>query len=294
MTANLYIPLHNRSVIAISGKNRKDFLQRMLSNDVNNVTKDHAIYALLLTPQGKFLYDFFICERHSDSLWLDIPAIAKEEIITSLNRYKLRADVTIEDLSDTHEVVALTGPLIKEKIETQNPGATRAFCKGITYLDPRKLEMDARAIIEKENQYHSFIVHEFTLGNGEDYESQRIAQGVPCGVNDLISGKDFPHDFALDSYHAIDYNKGCYVGQEVTARVHHLGKKHKYHAIVKSKDNSPLPDFGATITLEGKNIGTLRSHQRHIGIAVVKKEITGHCLVETEGQQAELHFALKH
>lgn len=272
MTNSLYIPLKNRSPLAIHGKDSVAFLQGLLTNNVMKVSDQQAIYALMLTPQGKYLYDFFIMQK-GDRLLLDCSAEHKNAIIQKLTMYKLRSDVTIEDISDTYEVVALIGDSVFEKFYIDKPGVARVFCKGVAYIDPRSSAPLARAILEKENRYQSFIAHDFAEGTYEDYEKARIEALIPSGDSDLESGSSFPLDYGMNELSAIDYKKGCYVGQEVTARVHHRGTLRKKIYRVEAQDGTTLPASGTDITAkDGSVIGQLRSSCGAIGLALLKNE----------------------
>jgi len=270
MTQNLYIPLNNRAVISITGADKKTFLQGIITNDINKLDEKNSIYALMLTPQGKFLYDFFISERE-DLIFIDCAADKISEIRKKLSLYKLRSDVKIEDASETYEVVALIGDGVYKAVEDSTAGYTRKFCKGVAYIDPRSKNMFARSVIERENNYQSFIAYEFEKGELTAYEDVRIGEKIPEGGVDIIYGQDFPLDFGLDKIGAIDYKKGCYVGQEVTARVYHRGKIRKQLYLAKCP--SALP-FGADVTSDEIKIGkTLSSTKTHIILLLNQEKV---------------------
>lgn len=271
MTKNLYIPLPHRTAIRISGSDRATFLQGLISNNIEKASDTQAIYALMLTPQGKFLYDFFIVTQDESHL-LDIPAAHKDTILKKLKMYKLRSDVIIEDLSDTHECSALLGENVWAEIEEKTAGLIHGFCKGVAYSDPRSTKLFARSFIEKENHYQSFEAKEFSKGNIEDYERLRITAAIPSADEDMISEKSFPLDFGFDKLGAIDFNKGCYVGQEVTARMHHRSDLKKALYQVKTDTASSLPASGSAVTADGHKLGELRSSVGHIGLALLRKE----------------------
>lgn len=250
MTNTLSIPLTNRSVIRLRGADAETFLQGLLSNDVRKATPHHALYALILTPQGKFLYDFFII-RHDDGLLLECSAARTLEIIKKLGMYKLRSEVSIEDASAQYNVMALTG------ISNAPEGV-------IAYVDPRNPALGVRVLLEK----NASLPH--PTGNYTDYETLRIGLGIPSGDEDMISGEDFPHDFGMDNLNAIDYQKGCYVGQEVTARVHHRGKARKKIYCI----SLPRPAAkGTAITVGGRTFGSLLSSINGKALALLDQEM---------------------
>lgn len=274
MNDNIYIPFSDRAVIAIEGKDAESFLQSLISNDISKASDKNAIYALLLTPQGKYLYDFFIAQQNTRYL-LDVSTAHKDTIIKRLSMYKLRSDVEIIDLSNTYEIVALLGERVFDEVDGDRPGTILNFCKGLAYIDPRSDILYARSIIEKENKYNAFIVHDFELGERAVYDDLRIENMIPSGTDDLVSGEDFPLDFGLDQFNAVDYKKGCYVGQEVTARVHHKGTLRK--KIKHITTNTFFPEHGSTLTQNGKKIGAMLSSIDKLGLCLVNNDAAGDC-----------------
>lgn len=271
MTDNLYIPLENRSVIKISGADAKDFLQGIITNDINKVTKSQSIYSCLLTPQGKFLFDFFISELNGD-LAIDCASSRAEVLIKLLTMYKLRREVEISDISNDFEVAALIGEnVFKQDDLKKEPGITKTFCKGVAYIDPRTEKMFARSIIDRENNYQSFHATGFSLGTFEAYENLRIEEAVPDGEFDLIADKSFPLHYKMEEMQAIDFQKGCYVGQEVTARSKHRGKIRK--TLLKVASDDPLPPPETAIKIDEKQVGTMCSSSGNQGLALLEKDV---------------------
>lgn len=270
MTNNLYIPLKHRAVIAISGADSEKFLQGLITNDIKKA-ESSAIYALMLTPQGKFLYEFFIVKKDDEYL-IDCSAADKDEILKKLKMYKLRSDVILTDLSDKYESVAIIGDGVFDAIgdAPHKAGSTKPFCKGVAYIDPRSEKLFGRSFIEIENEYQSFKAYEFSEGFIDDYEQARIEAGIADGDNDMEKEGSFPLDFAMNDIGAIDYKKGCYVGQEVTTRVHHRGKIRKRPYMVTA--DSPLPPKGTEVTSNGEKIGIMLSSNKNIGLALLQSE----------------------
>lgn len=268
MANNIYISLANRSVIKISGADSQKFLQGLITNDINKVTENNAIYALMLTPQGKFLYDFFICHRAGEFL-IDCNVEKLPEIIKKLGMYKLRSDVKIEDASEKYKVYSVIGDKVFDIIN-KNLGQANEFKEGILYIDPRSTKTYGRAIIDTNTDYSEFFEGlGFTQGEFTDYEFARINACVPEGNLDLLPEKSFPHDFAMDSLNAIDYKKGCYVGQEVTARVHYKGTGRKKLYVVDAASESVLPEFNSDIISGEEKIGVLLSSNNNVGLATL-------------------------
>lgn len=264
-----YIPLPDRAVFTLEGKDARSFLQGIITQDIHCLTPEHAIYTLLLTPQGKFLFDFFLVV-YDDKIWLDANAQRKEELLKRLMMYKLRSDVTITDVSNEYEVAALLGDRVFSNDLPEERGSTYPFCKGVAYVDPRNTALYARAIIARDNHYQSFEAKDFQLGQHIDYEVLRIANTVPDGSHDMIPDKSFPLQYRMDQLHAISFDKGCYVGQEVTTRTKHRGVVRKSVFSVIGKQD--LPEAGAPIFLQEKKIGEMRSSLGTEGIALLEVE----------------------
>jgi folate-binding protein YgfZ len=235
---NKYIPLEDRSVISISGNDAEQMLQGVITNDIKKTSHNYAIYSLLLTPQGKYLFDFFILKNHETSGYLiDISTSQKEGFLKKLKMYKLRSKAEIQDVSSDLSIAALIGEKVFDKIEKPEPGKIERFCEGSAYIDPRSKKMYARAYIKKENNYKAFEAQEFSPGGVEEYHKLRVENKVAEGAYDMSQEKSFPMHFAMKDLNAIDFEKGCYVGQEVTARMNYRGNIKKTVYKIKSPGN---------------------------------------------------------
>ena len=191
------IRLDDRAALTVLGPDASAFLQGLLTNDVQSAKEGEARFAALLSPQGKILVDFFAVRR-ADGFWLDVPKALAGELAKRLGFYKLRAKVTIADVSDGFAVAALGPP----------SGAIAVFA------DPRASGLGARAIVPRE--FADALPSERAA-----YDALRITLGVPEGGVDFAYGDAFPHDVNMDLLHGVDFAKGCYVGQEIVARMQH-------------------------------------------------------------------------
>ncbi len=255
MKKNLYIKLDNRALIYVSGPDALSFLQGLITNDIKKISNTRVIYALMLTPQGKFLYDFFIYE-YGGNLLLDCNAAKLNEIITKLGQYKLRAKVKIEDFTNEYAVFALDQPLANT---TQ---------LAMLFNDPRATALPFRFIARKIDAEAQLKEHGFSQADFEYYENLRINLCIP---SDLELADSFPLEYEMDKYNAIDYQKGCYVGQEVTARTHYRGTLRKKPYLVKATID--LSGYvGQEITAGQRKIGILRSASTNKGIALLHEE----------------------
>lgn len=270
MNKNIYIPL-NRSVISISGEDSLRLLQGIITNDIERVSGKNAIYTFQLTPQGKYLFDFFISQSE-DGYLVDISTSQKGDFLKKLKIYKLRSQVEIKDLSEELEVVSLLGDKVFEKMEEGAAlGSVHEFCKGYAYIDPRSKAMYARSIIGRDNKYKAFHAQEFELGDVSGYHKIRIENNIPEGAFDLIQEKSYPLQYRMEELNGVDFNKGCYVGQEVTARTKHRGVVRKKTYTVKSIGEISS-NRGDEIILGDKKIGEFISSQGFFAIVLLDVE----------------------
>ena len=218
MNNNVYI-LEDRSIIYINGTDTKDFLQNLISNDINKVTDSSSCFASLLTPQGKFLYEFIIV-KHKLGFFIDCEKTQSEEIFNQLNLYKIRSKVEILNLSNEF-VVASFGYEKYLSIEGSKDilGFTFKYREDPIILDPRNKHLGARLIINLEKLYLSLKKLNLKDDKIENYHSHSHRLGiVPKNLNKL-QNKLFGIECNYEELNGIDFKKGCYVGQENTARI---------------------------------------------------------------------------
>tara|TARA_B100000902_G_scaffold387081_1_gene430631 strand:+ start:248 stop:1135 length:888 start_codon:yes stop_codon:yes gene_type:complete len=218
MNNSVYI-LEDRAILYVNGAEAKDFLQNLISNDINKVSENSSCFASLLTPQGKFLYEFIVV-KHKSGYFLDCEKLQSEEIFKQLNLYKIRSKVEILNLSNEF-VVASFGYDKYLSIEGSKDilGFTFKYREDPIILDPRNKNLGARLIINLEKLYLSLKKLELKDDNIENYYSQSHKLGiVPKNLNKL-KNKLFGIECNFEELNGIDFKKGCYVGQENTARI---------------------------------------------------------------------------
>lgn len=248
--------LENRAVITISGKEAKSFLQGLITNDINKIDSGEAIYSLMLSAQGRFLYDFFI-HKYNDEIILDCSSTYVDEIVKKLLFYKLRAQVEIKKSS------FVVASIIGNKLENINFGQNI-----ICFIDPRNskmgyrligLEVDLLEINQDRESLDFYNHHRLNLKLVDD--------------SDLFYDKSLVLEYGFDDFNAIDYKKGCYVGQEVTARTHYRGLIRKKIFLIEiiglneiAKDTSIL---NGEIEI-GKILSSVFFNQKLIALALIK------------------------
>ena len=218
MNNNVYI-LEDRAILYISGEDSKDFLQNLISNDINKVTDNSSCFASLLTPQGKFLYEFIVV-KHKSGYFIDCEKLQSEEIFKQLNLYKIRSKVEILNLSNEF-VVASFGYKKYLSIDGSKDilGFTFKYREDPIILDPRNKNLGARLIINLEKLYLSLKKLDLKDDKVENYYLQSHKLGiVPKNLNKL-QNKLFGIECNFEELNGIDFKKGCYVGQENTARI---------------------------------------------------------------------------
>jgi len=242
------LKLENRAVLKLAGADIRDFLQGLITSDIKDVSAGNALYCALLTPQGKYMFDMIIV-ADGDDLLLDIEAQRKPQLMQRLTMYKLRADVTITE--EDANVWALWPE-----------GEAATACSGISYTDPRHKALKTRAI-SKENPCPDAEVLSF-----ETYEERRIRHGVPDGSRDMRVEKYFWLETGAEKLNGVSFEKGCYVGQELTARMKHRTDLKKILTPVKLSGPAQLGD---AITSEaGKNAGEIRTVANGYALAYLR------------------------
>ncbi|MEQ9116337.1 MAG: hypothetical protein RLN62_06030 [Rickettsiales bacterium] len=242
--------LRDRSVIEAKGKDIFEFLQGIVTNDVNLLKENEVIYSLILTPQGKFLYEVFLYSKGS-SIIIDCNLSCAEELITYLNKFKLRADVTFDRRDDLKVIVSD----IRSKLLLK---------------DPRCSEIGYRNILS-DSEFKN------VLGESKEsvfYNEKLLALGVPNCHYDLKQTRSFPMNFCFDKLNAISFTKGCYVGQELTARMKHRDMVRKKIMRVQSDEDLSDINYEKDIILHEKKVGSFLNGIRKNGICLVNVEET--------------------
>jgi len=237
------VHLEDRAVIAVTGPEARPFLQGLITNDTEQLAPGKGIYAALLTPQGKILFDFFLVEGDGAVL-IDCVAASRDALLKRLTMYKLRSKIIVE-VRDQLAVLA------------EWDGSSTPYA--ISYPDPRMPELGRRAIIAKGEMRRGLI-------SADVYLKHRLSFGVPEGA-DFGSDRMFALDADLDELHAVDFDKGCYVGQELTARMKHRGTARKRLLPINIVPGAP---HDAPVVANGKEIGEITSEYGERAFALLR------------------------
>jgi folate-binding protein YgfZ len=272
-----YVLLEERGLVTVAGEDRSAFLQGLVSNDVAKVSPGRAVYAAFLTAQGRFLHDFFVIDM-GEMLALDCERARADDLKKRLSLYKLRSKVVLANVSDEYRVFAAFGPTVVEKLELTEPGQAKEYAGGIAYLDPRLKEMGARVLLHSGFGEDPLIALGCVRAEPEEYHAQRIANGLPDGSRDMPVEKAILLENGFDELKGIDWDKGCYVGQELTARTKYRGLVRK--RLMPVEVEGPLPAFGTEIAFDGKEAGEMRSGQGDRALALLRLEVVEKALAE--------------
>jgi hypothetical protein len=269
MPERFYLLPESRGVVAVTGADRHAFLQGLVSNDVTKVAADRTIHAALLTAQGRYLHDFFIAEI-GERLLLDAEAERREDLRRRLSIYKLRSKVVLADATEELTVALLFGKDPAAFDLPDEPGRATPWQGGLVYVDPRLSALGLRALLPRGEAAAMLAAAGFTLGKPEDYEWLRLSLGVPDGSRDLPVEKAILLENGFDELNGVDWNKGCYMGQELTARTKYRGLVRKH--LVPVEIDGPLPAPGTPIMLGDKEAGEMRSGIDGLGLALMRDE----------------------
>lgn len=272
--------LPNRGILRITGKDKGAFLQGLITNDVHKITPTQAIYAALLSPQGKFQYDFFMLAvpfNGEDAWLLECDRERAEELLKRLSLYRLRSDVTLENESDHFQVcVAWGADALRQSGLPCQPGVARIVEGGVMFVDPRLGELGVRVILTEGKTQDFFARQEGKQAAVESYALHRLKLGVPEGGRDVPVDRGILLECGFDELNAIEWNKGCYMGQELTARTRYRGLIRK--RLVPVRIQGEPPAFQTPVLQGGKEVGDMRTAAPDWGIAMIRLEALGNAL----------------
>jgi len=249
--------LPERGVVKVAGEDARKFLNGLLTADIARVTPERAAYAALLTPQGKIMADMIVAEAPAEDgsgFFLDCPRALCGMLVERLNFYKLRAKVIAEDLSEVLGVMAVW----------DGSGETEY---GLCYADPRLPELGSRCLLPPHLAAEAAADLNAALLDAREYEAHRIALAAPRGGLDFYYNDAFPHEADMDQLNGIDFEKGCYVGQEVVSRVEHRGTARKRVVPVVFQDFGP--EAGVQVKAGDIDLGIMGTSARGRGLAML-------------------------
>jgi len=250
--------LPDRGVVKVAGDDARKFLNGLVTSDIAKVTPEAASFAALLTPQGKIVVDFILAEAppaDGGGFFLDCPRALAPTLLQRLNFYKLRAKVIVEDLSETLGVLAVfDGSAVTDY--------------GLCYRDPRLASLGLRCMLPPHVAADAAADLGAELVDAPAYEAHRIALGVPRGGLDFIYGDAFPHEADMDQFGGVDFDKGCFVGQEVVSRIEHRGTART--RVLPVAFDGFAPEAGVPVSAGERILGTFGSAAEGRGLALLR------------------------
>ena len=244
MSDTCFAPLDDRGIVRVTGDEAEAFLDNLVTQDVTGMSEGETRFAALLSPQGKILFDFLVV-RTADGFRLDVARNKAAELTKRLTLYKLRAKVAIEDQSVRYVLVSA---------DSEAAGAL------VAYRDPRTPGLGFRSVVPAD------VATGRTPANDA---ASRIGLGIPEGGKDFAWGDAFPHEVNMDRLGGVSFTKGCFVGQEVVARMQHKTVVRKRIVQVSSKDGAPLTP-GAEIKVGDATIGHVGTVSGSEGLAMIR------------------------
>ncbi len=260
--------LSDRGVVKVGGEDARNFLNGLVTTDVTLLRPSLGRFGALLTPQGKITVDFLVTEvpaGHGGGFLIDCPRALAQGLADKLGFYKLRAKVSIENLSDSLGVLAAWDGDLSVKPD-------------LAFADPRDERLGWRILIAEELAQKVADLIGADLVDSKAYDAHRIASSVPRGGLDFTYGDAFPHETNMDRLHGVDFDKGCYVGQEVVSRMQHRGTARS--RMIRVMLDGPAPEPGAAIVAGDKPVGTMGSTAGHNGLALLRIDRVADALAE--------------
>jgi folate-binding protein YgfZ len=269
MASSSFVLLEDRGILAVSGPDRRAFLQGLVSNDMDKVGLRVARYAALLTAQGKYLHDFIMVES-GEAVWLDAEASRLADLKRRLSIYRLRAKASLEERPDLAVATVFGEDALAALDLSSEAGAARPFGSGVALVDPRLAALGARVILRHESARTALASAGLCEARFEAYDRLRLSLGIPDGSRDLAIEKSLLLESGFDELNGVDWQKGCYVGQELTART-------KYRGLIKKRlmpveIDGPVPSPGTIVTADGREVGEMRSSRDRLGLALLRIE----------------------
>lgn len=253
---NLFLaPLPDRGLIMVSGEEAPSFLQGIITNDIEKLGKGQALYAALLSAQGRYLHDFFLFELDG-AIFIDCEAMRRADLLRRLTLYRLRAKANLEDRSEDYQAYALWG---------EGWQAQTAALGGWAYADPRLPQLGARIWIKNSAPLSIPGAQSISF---ETYDRHRLSIGVADGSRDLEIDRALIMEGNFEELSGVDFKKGCYVGQEVTARM-------KYRSLIKKRllpvsIEGGAVETGLSVMMGEQEAGVMRSSRDGLGLALLR------------------------
>jgi tRNA-modifying protein YgfZ len=262
-----FVVLDDRGVLAVSGADQRSFLQGLVSNDVEKVGPGRTLYAALLTAQGKYLHDFMMAEVDGVIL-LDAQAAHLADLKRRLAVYRLRARAALDEKPHLAVAAIFGEDALAAAGLSGAPGAAQPFGSGVIFVDPRLAALGARCILPRADIRQALREAGLSEAGFPTYDRLRLALGIPDGSRDLTPEKSILLEAGFDELNGVDWLKGCYIGQELTARTRYRGLVKR--RLMPVEIDGPTPPPGTVVTADGRDVGEMRSSRDELGLALLR------------------------
>ncbi len=253
-------------IVKVKGKNIGNFFQNIITNDIYELNLNNSIYTAMLSPQGKYLYDFFLLQE-KDYFLLEANSNTIIPLIEEIKKYDIRKNIYIEILENLNTKVITTENLSINYLKKINKMKVYREENFLFFIDPRKKDFLYRF------WYYKTFDNLLNFSEDEEVEEKRILKKIPNSEIDLIYNKSFILNYNYESINALSFNKGCYIGQENTARQKFRGtQKYSLQSIKVIK--GAIPDLNEDIFYKGIKVGTMKSSYNDIGLCLMRKDFT--------------------
>jgi folate-binding protein YgfZ len=265
-----FTELQKRCIISVKGSDAEQFLQGLITNNIQKANATLCLWAAILSPQGKFLHEFIV-SRNNDGFLLDCELDRNDDLLNIFKKFKLKANIFYKVESELN-VGAAWGNITRRELGiTEKLGCTVQNMHGVIMQDPRLFEAGIRIIGTTPKLSEFSIKLKAELVDNNSFDEHRIKLGLPDGGRDMTVGKALLLENGFQELNGVDFKKGCYIGQEVTARTFYrtLIKKRLIPVVI----NGPTPKHGSTVMLNGKAIGEMKTSNGGFGLALIKLDL---------------------
>ena len=256
----------NTKIIKVHGKSIDSFFQNIITNDINNLNSKSPIYTAMLSPQGKYLYDFFML-REENFFLLEVNTNTVNSLMDEIKKYDIRNDISIELQENFYTKVILKENLIKDYFEKINKKKVYREESFLFFLDPRSKDFLYRF------WFNNTSTNLLNFSGDAEVEKKRILNIIPNSELDLIYNKSFILNYNFENINAISFDKGCYIGQENTAKQKFRGTQ-KYSLKSIKIISGTMPDLNEDIFYKRVKLGTMKSRFNDIGLCLIRKDVT--------------------
>ncbi len=253
-------------IIKVKGKNIGNFFQNIITNDIYELNKNNSMYTAMLSPQGKYLYDFFLLQE-KDYFLLEANSNTIKSLIEEIKKYDIRKDISLEIQENLNAKVITTENLSMNYLKKINKMKVYRAENFLFFIDPREKDFLYRF------WYYKTFDSLLNFSEEREVEEKRILKKIPNSEIDLIHNKSFILNYNYEKIHALSFNKGCYIGQENTARQKFRGTQ-KYSLQSIKVVNGAIPDLNEDIFYKGVKIGTMKSRCDDIGLCLMRKDFS--------------------